>query len=251
MAALPPDFLRIPIAHRGLHGGGVPENSLASARAAIEAGFGIEIDIQPAADGHPMVFHDYDLTRLVGDELFIADLDLEDIEEKRLLDSDEGIPTLTQMLELVSGQVPLLIEIKDQDGRLGRNIGNLHQSVAARLTDYRGPLAVMSFNPHIVRAIGEVLPDLPVGLVTCGFPAKDWPELDARTRQSLAEISQFDASGASFISHDRCDLDNPRVDALKARGVPILCWTVRSAEQQTAARQIADNITFEGYLPAK
>lgn len=71
--------------------------------------------------------------------------------------------------------------------------------------------------------------------------------LDADTRRRLANLEDFDRSGASFISHDKSDLANARVDALKARGVPILCWTVRSPAQEADARRVADNITFEAY----
>lgn len=247
MPALAKDFLTIPIAHRGLHGAGVPENSLAAAQAAIDAGYGIEMDIQPSADGIPMVFHDYDLERLIGDEAFIADIDAEDLAAMRLMDGEEAIPTLAQTLRLVEGRVPLLIEIKDQDGRLGDQIGDLHVHVADQLKGYEGPVAVMSFNPHIVKAFHAEAPDIPVGLTTCGFPAKHWPALDSETRMRMAAIDDFPDVGASFISHDRNDLNNPRVDALKAQGVPILCWTVRSPEEEEDARRVADNITFEGY----
>ncbi|MFV0300543.1 MAG: glycerophosphodiester phosphodiesterase family protein [Paracoccus sp. (in: a-proteobacteria)] len=246
---LPDAFVRIPIAHRGLHGPGVPENSLAAAKAAIAAGYGIELDIQPAAGGVPMVFHDYDLTRLAGDEAYIADLDTDDLDEIRLSGSDQHIPTLAEFLRAVAGRVPLLIEIKDQDGRLGDQIGELHGKVAEQLQAYEGPVAVMSFNPHTVAAFHKLAPDVPCGLTTCAFPEDDWPMLDNETRDSLAAISDFDRSGASFVSHDKADLANPRVDALKSQGVPILCWTVRSAAEEVEARRIADNITFEGYRP--
>ena len=249
MPALPREFLDRPIAHRGLHGPGVPENSLAAARAAIEGGYGIELDIQPAAGGVPMVFHDYDLRRLSGDEGYIADLDLETLADKRLSGTDQGIPTLDDFLKLVDGQVPLLIEIKDQDGRLGESIGELHLAVAKALETYKGPVAVMSFNPHVVRAFHAAAPEIAVGITSCAYPEDDWPMLDAETREQLASIADFDGSGSTFVSHDKGDLANPAVTALKARSVPVLCWTVRSAEQETAARQVADNITFEGYTP--
>ena len=245
--ALHPDFTRIPIAHRGLHSPGVPENSLAAAQAAIDAGYGIEIDIQPAAGCVPMVFHDYDLSRLAGDEAYITDISTEDLAGFSLLGSDQHIPTLAEMLRTVAGKVPLLIEIKDQDGRLGDQIGDLHRHVAEALQGYDGPVAVMSFNPNTVAAFHEIAPDIACGLTTCAFPEDDWPMLDEETRDNLAAISDYDRSGACFISHDKGDLTNPRVDALKAEGTPILCWTIRSPEQETTARQIADNITFEGY----
>ncbi|MEO1911849.1 MAG: glycerophosphodiester phosphodiesterase family protein [Paracoccus sp. (in: a-proteobacteria)] len=250
MTALPQAFLTAPIAHRGLHGDGVPENSLAAARAAIEAGYGIELDIQPAADGTPMVFHDYDLTRLTGQSGLVSQTSVDTLQGHRLLGSAEQVPTLAQFLELVAGQVPLLIEIKDQDGTLGPDIGDLHLRVADALEGYDGPVAMMSFNPHQVAAFHDAAPDIPVGLTTCDFSEEHWPAIFPERRAELAGITDFDRCGASFISHAIGDLGDARVDALAAQGVPILCWTVRSAEQEQAARRIAGNITFEGYTPA-
>ena len=249
--ALHPDFLRLPVAHRGLHGPGVPENSLAAIRAAVAAGYAIEFDIQPAAGGTPMVFHDYDLSRMAGDECFVADTSVEDLAAMRLLGSDEGVPTLADVLAEVDGRAPLLIEIKDQDGRMGPNVGELSKAVAAALKGYEGPVAVMSFNPHSVAAFAKAAPGVTVGLTTCGYDADEWPMLDDATRAHLAAIADFDRVGASFISHDKADLANPAVAALKARGVPVLCWTIQSPEQESVARQIADNITFEDYTAGK
>ncbi len=251
MAGLPAEFLTHPIAHRGLHSQGVPENSLAAFRAAIAAGYAIECDIQHTADGVAVVFHDYDLTRLAGDEAFVADITLADLAEFRLLRSEETIPTLAAMLREVAGQVPLLIEIKDQDGRLGDNIGDLQLRVAEQLQTYKGPVAVMSFNPEAVAAFHAAAPDIPVGLTTCAFDGDEWPMLDVEDRSRLAAIADYARSGASFVSHDHADLANPAVAALKASGTPILCWTIHNAEEEAAARQVADNITFEDYLAAK
>ncbi|NHF74680.1 phosphodiesterase [Paracoccus sp. 12-3] len=247
MMALHPDFTRLPIAHRGLHSPGVPENSLAAFRAAIAAGYGIELDVQPSAEGTPMVFHDYDLTRMCGDEGYIADRDAEDLAELRLLDTDEGIPSLVEVLREVAGRVPLLIEIKDQDGRLGRNIGELQNRVAAALSAYDGPVAVMSFNPHTVAAFGKAAPEVTRGLTSCDYPKEDWPMLDDDDRARLARLEDYPASGAEFLSHHWRDLDNPAVTALAAQGVPVLCWTIRSAAEEAEARKLANGITFENY----
>ncbi|WP_347266689.1 glycerophosphodiester phosphodiesterase family protein [Paracoccus sp. (in: a-proteobacteria)] len=251
MMRLHPDFLRLPVAHRGLHGGHVPENSLAAFRAAIAAGYGIECDIQRTADLTPMVFHDYDLRRLTGTEGLVAALSPAQLAERRLQDTDEPIPTLRQMLDEVAGRVPLLIELKDTTPDSGADVGDLPGRVAAVLAGYAGPVAVMSFNPHVAAAFGRAAPQIPVGLVTCGYDAVDWPGLGAAARAHLRAIADFDAAGACFVSHDRKDLDNPAVAALKARGVPVLCWTVRSPAHEAAARRVADNITFEHYLPSK
>jgi glycerophosphoryl diester phosphodiesterase len=250
MTALPLAFLTAPIAHRGLHGAGVPENSLAAARAAIEAGYGIELDIQPVSDGTPMVFHDDDLPRLTGQSGLIGETPLDVLKGFRLSGSNESVPTLAEFLDIVAGQVPLLIEIKDQDGACGTDIGDLHLQVAKTLEGYDGAVAIMSFNPHTVAAFHAAAPHIAVGLTTCDYRAEHWPLVPEERRADLSAILDFDRSGASFISHDHNDLDNPRVDALAAQGVPVLCWTIRSQEQETAARRVANNITFEGYAAA-
>lgn len=247
MAALPREFVTLPLAHRGLHGADIPENSLAAAQAAIDAGYGIELDIQPDATGRPLVFHDYSLERLTGLTGFISTLSPAAVADLHLLGTDQPVPALADFLDLVGGRVPLLIEIKDPDTRLGTAIGELHRRVADVLRGYPGPVAVMSFNPHVVAAFHEVAPGTPVGLTTCAFDQDDWTRVPPERLSELAGIPDFDRVGASFISHDRADLDHPRVSALKGRGVPILCWTVRSAEQEVEARRVADNITFEGY----
>lgn len=246
MTALPRAFLDRPIAHRALHGAGRVENSRAAIRAAVAAGYGIEIDVQPASDGTPMVFHDYDLGRLTGQIGVIATRSSAELAQITLKGTDEPVPTLDEVLSLVAGQVPLVIEIKDQDGTLGPNVGTLESAVAACIGGYRGDLALMSFNPHSMAALTG-LTDRPRGLVTCDFAAEHWPNIPAATRDRLALIPDFEPCGASFISHNHRELTNPAVAALKTAGVPILCWTTRSADEDATARQIADNVTFEGY----
>ena len=107
----------------------------------------------------------------------------------------------------------------------------------------------MSFNPHMVGAMQRLAPDLPRGLTTCGYIPSQWSRLSPEICAQLRAIPHFDAVGACFISHDWHDLDSPRVAELKVQGVPILCWTVKSPAAEVEARRIADNVTFEGYLP--
>lgn len=247
--SLPAAFLDAPLAHRALHdlSDTRPENSRAAVRAAIDRGYGVEIDVQLSADGEAMVFHDYDLKRLTGEAGPIRQRATEDLLQIPLLGGDEGIPTLPEILALVAGRVPVLIEMKDQDGAMGPDIGPLGPAVAAALAGYGGPVAVMSFNPHAVAEMARLAPDVPRGLTTCDWPAGDWPMIPAATRDRLRGIPDYDAVGATFISHDRRDLSAPRVAQLKAAGASILCWTVRSPAEEAEARKIADNITFEGY----
>ncbi len=246
---LDPAFLIRPLAHRGLHDkiAGRPENSPAAFQAAIDAGYGIELDVQMSADGHAIVFHDYDLGRLTGETGPLTQRTAAALGRISLNHGSDMIPTLTQVLALVGGRVPLLIEIKDQDGALGPNVGPLERAVTAALDGYSGPVALMSFNPHASLACAALAPAIARGLVTDPYAADDWPTIPAATRERLRTIPDYDAAGCSFVSHNRVDLARPRVAELKAQGAAILCWTVRNPEQEAEARKVAQNITFEGY----
>jgi glycerophosphoryl diester phosphodiesterase len=249
MMRLPPDFLTRPIAHRGYHDktSARIENSLSAFSAAIDAGYGIELDLQLSRDGVAMVFHDDTLDRLTDETGRVRDRDASELKTIRLKGSSDTIPTLGDVLSLVAGKVPLLIEVKDQQGEMMGTDGALEAATVEALKDYTGPVALMSFNPHMVAKLHEICPDRPRGIVTSAFRKTDEPQVPVENRVRLAGIPDFDRVGASFISHDRTNLDAPRVEQLKAQGVPILCWTIRSAEQEREGRKVADNITFEGY----
>ena len=249
---LPKSFLAAPIAHRGLHdvGAGVPENSLASLGAAIERGYGIELDLQCSQDGVAMVFHDYDLARLTSETGPLAMRTAAELGQIALTGGEEGIPTLAETLALVAGRVPLLIEIKDQDGALGPNVGTLEAATVQALQGYHGDVALMSFNPHSVATLAQLAPHLPRGLTTCNYLPEDWPTIPKTRLAELVPIPDFTRTGASFISHQASDLGSTSVLTLKAEATPVLCWTIRSEVEEKAARRVADNVTFEGYLPA-
>jgi len=246
--ALPAPFLTVPIAHRAFHdvAAGRPENSRAAIKAAINAGYGIEIDLQLSADGQAIVFHDYDLSRLAGRNGAVRALDAAELTEISLLGAPETIPTLQDVLDLVEGRVPLLIEIKDQDGAMGPDVGPLEKATAIALQNYKGPVAVMSFNPHSVAAMAACAPDVPRGITTSAFRPADWPLTD-ETCARLREIPDFERTGACFISHQVTDLSRPRVRELRAAGVPVLTWTVTSQDQANEVAELCDNITFEQF----
>jgi len=248
--ALPPGFLDRPVAHRALHGPGRLENSRAAVRAAVAAGYGIEIDLQPASDGVAMVFHDASLARLTGETGPVRARPAAELSAIPLEGGDEGIPTLAEVLEIVGGRVPLVIEIKDQSGAMAETDGTLERAAAAAIAGYDGPLAFMSFNPHAVAAIAEAAPGVPRGLVTSAFRPEDWPGLGADRCAGLARIDDVARSGAAFVSHGHRDLAMPRLAELKAEGLPILTWTIRTPEEAAAALRVADQITFEGYRPS-
>jgi glycerophosphoryl diester phosphodiesterase len=227
----------------------VVENSRAAAEAAIAAGYGIELDVQMTADGEAVVFHDDAMPRLTGEPGLVRDYSVAALGRIGLKDGAETVPTFAEFLALVAGRVPLLVEVKDQDGALGPDVGALEARVAALLAGYPGEAALMSFNPHSVATFASLAPDRPRGLTTCAFDTADWSLPDYR-RAELAALTAAGRTGSAFVSHDRKDLDNPAVARLKAEGLPILTWTVRSAGQEAEARRVADNVTFEGYRAA-
>lgn len=130
---------------------------------------------------------------------------------------------------------------------MGPNVGRLEAAVAAHVADYKGPVAVMSFNPHSVACLRDLLPNTPRGMVTSAYDPDNWP-LSQPICDRLREIPDYDRCEASFVSHEVADLSRPRVTELKAQGANILCWTVTSPKMETEARRIAENITFEQYL---
>ena len=249
--SLHPAFLAAPIAHRGLHDvtEGRPENGLSAVRAALDAGYGLELDLQISSDGVAMVFHDYELDRVTGETEQVRRRSAAQLGQIALTGSEDRIPRLSEVLALVAGRVPILLEIKEQSRFMGPVDGALERAVAADLVGYEGPLAVMSFNPASVAALAQAAPHVPRGLTSGSYDDPEWAPLGQAILDRFRALDGFDDSGCCFISHYHKDLSDPAVTALKARGIPVLCWTIRSAEAEAEARRIADNVTFEGYLP--
>lgn len=241
-------FLRAPIAHRGYHGGaGGAENSREAIARAVAKGYGIELDLQLSADGQAMVFHDETLARMTGKTGRVIEKSAAELGALQLIGGHSGIPTLAQVLAQVSGDVPLLLEVKDQSGVLGPCDGRLEQEVAALLGTYGGPAAVMSFNPNSVAYLAKLAPGVPRGLTTDDFSSKGWPDVPKERLAYLRRLDQLQELGACFISHDHSDLKGPSVTKARAAGLAVLCWTIETVDQENRARQMADNITFEGY----
>lgn len=222
-----------PFAHRGLHGRGIVENSLSAFRAAIDAGHGIELDVQASADGEAIVFHDYELDRLAGRGGRLAELRAEAIGEVLLTGTDEAIPSLPQTLALIDGRAPLLIEVKSP----GRHVDALSRAVKRAIAGYKGPVAVMSFNPEIGRWFAEHAPAVLRGLVVT--------EAGKRWRGWLTRRLALWRSKADFLAYDIRDLPSRFARAQRAKGLPTLTWTCRSDAQRVTAAAHADQIIYE------
>ena len=247
--SLHPQFLLRPIAHRGYHDKVLrrPENSLSAFQAAIDAGYGIELDVQLTADGQAVVFHDETLDRMTTESGAVVGRTTATLGTFRLCDSDDFIPTLPDVLSLVAGQVPVLIEIKDCMDTMSETSGKLEAAVATALEGYKGPVAVMSFNPHCIINMQAMAPEIARGLTTEAYDPQASLPIPPDTCARLRMIPDFEDAGCSFISHQATDLNRPRVAELKSQGADILCWTIRSPAAEARARLIAQNITFEGY----
>ncbi len=223
-------------AHRGLHGSGVPENSPTAFARAIERGLGIECDIQRSSDGQAMVFHDWELDRLTGESGPVARRSAVQLGGIVLSGSNDGIPTLRQLLDQVAGRVPMLIEIKS---RSGMRINATCLAVRRTLEGYRGPHAVMSFDPRVSRWFADHSPLTPRGLVVT---EEDDRALPGRIRRHFALWH----ARPDFLAYDIRDLPSRFAAAQRKRGLPVATWTVRSAEHRARAAEHADAPIAEG-----
>ena len=152
-------------AHRGVYDNEtVPENSLAAFRAAVSRRIGIELDIHRTADGEVVVFHDNTLARMCRDHRSPEEMTLAQLKECRLLGTSETIPTLKEVLALVNGRVPLIVELKGESGDT-----SLCDAAMPILENYRGAYCVESFNPLLVRAYGKRAPHVMRGILTTKF----------------------------------------------------------------------------------
>ena len=223
-------------AHRGLHGPGRIENGPSAFRAAVEAGLGLECDIQRSADDWPMVFHDWDFARLVGRPEKTEALTREEWRELAYLESEDRPMDLPELLAMVAGRVPLLIEIKS---RRGYDVELTCRRVADALEGYAGLHGVMSFDPRVSRWFARHNPQTVRGLVM--------REDDRGYTQSVASRHlALWAARPEFIAYHVAALPNPMVAELKARGMPVLTWTVNSPESRAVGEAHADALIAEG-----
>lgn len=232
-----PDWLtQWEYAHRGLHGPGVPENSLAAAEAAIAAGMGVECDIQRSADHHPIVFHDWELARLTGSPGGTNARSAEELEQLVLLGTGHRPFRLAALLDLIAGRVPLLIEIKS---RARYSVAPSCAAVRDAIAGYTGPVAVMSFDPRVARWFRRQAPQVCAGLVmredAYGDTQTPW------RRKLTLRIAQPD-----FLAYHVNALPSRWVAQLRANGLPVLTWTVNTPEARARALAHADALIAEG-----
>jgi glycerophosphoryl diester phosphodiesterase len=234
-----------PIAHRGLHDAarGVIENTAPAFAAAVAGSYGIECDVQISADGEAMVHHDDALGRLTGGDGALRDLSAADLKRVPFRATADRMMTLGELLDLVAGRVPLVIELKSRfDGDL-----RLAERAGAVLAGYRGPAAVMSFDPAPVTALQRLAPRLVRGIVAerhQGPP--EWDFLSSAQRFTLPLLLHGWKSRPDFVAYRVDDLATLPPRAVRLLGLPLLTWTVRTEAQRAIAAQFADQAIFEG-----
>lgn len=224
-----------PIAHRGYHDMNKTrwENTLSAARAAIERNYAIECDVHLSADGVPVVFHDSELERLTGQKGFIYEKTAAEMAAMKIGGTDDHAPTLRELLDVIDGRVPLVIELKGIEGK----DNGLVKAVASVLSGYQGKAAIMSFDHWLVRRFAEDAPGIPGGLTAEGKGIRD-----------LELHFSMLAHPISFVSFSVSDLPNPFISFVREKlAMPVITWTVRDQQARDTTARYADQVTFEGY----
>jgi glycerophosphoryl diester phosphodiesterase len=228
-----------PVAHRGYHDMNekIWENTLSAFQRAIDHGFAIECDVHLTADNEVVVFHDNDLRRLCKQEGFVWQKTAAEMAAVSIGGTKDHAPTLREMLDLIRGRVPLVVELK---GIPGHDAG-LVAAVGRILNAYSGKVAIMSFDHWLIRDFPQYMPDIPRGLTAWG----------TQTQEIEQHFSML-ANGIDFVSYAVDHLPNPFITFVRERlKMPIITWTVREEVWVKHTFEYADQMTFEGFEPAK
>lgn len=243
----------LPIAHRGLHGSpngygqNLVENTLSGCTAAIEHGFAMEVDLQLSADGEAMMFHDDTLDRLTAQSGPVRNASADQLARIPIEGSSNTIARFADLLALVDGRVPLIIELKHQKGDKTYTLAKRAAEVAA---DYKGKIAFISFDPFLLSTLKNCAPQFLRGIVVDrGKEAEFLEQSKWWQRFFLRNLLHFQKSKFDFISCDKDALDMISVRWMKRRNMQILTWTIHSLKEAEAALKTADQIVFEGFAP--
>jgi len=226
-------------AHRGLHGNGVPENSLQAFELAVNNGYGIELDVQLSKDRKVMVFHDYSLKRMTGVDKKLKDLNADKLMNITLANTEQKIPSFDEVLTLVNGKVPLLIELKGEDLNT-----ELCGKVASALAEYKGAYSIESFNPLLIEKIKKYLPDVCCGQLysnLCREKKKFTPLNIILSLMAFNFLAKPD-----FIAYNKDDRNGFAVNlATGLHKSPKFVWTVRGNAEIETAKNLGEYVIFE------
>jgi glycerophosphoryl diester phosphodiesterase len=245
-----PDWLTArPVAHRGLHDAarGIIENMPGAVQAAISGNFSIEVDVQLTSDGEAMVHHDDALGRLTEGSGALLSKTATELKAVKFKDTPEHMMSLGDLLTLVAGRVPLVIEVKshfDGDRKLVTRMAEI-------LASYSGPVVGMSFDPDQVLALREKMPMLPRGIIAQRTYDDDyWKKLTPEQRDGMLYLRHGFRTEPHFVAFwvEQLPAPAPWI-ARNIFGCPLLTWTVRTPEQRARAARYADQMIFEGFRP--
>lgn len=226
-------LLRQPFAHRGVHNK-YPENSIPAFNSAIENRLGIELDIHLTKDQQLVVFHDDNLKRMTGADEYIKLLTYEQIKQYKLNNTEYEIPLLKQVLDLVAGRVPILIEIKTNN-----DMKKLIPALKNELEGYKGDIFIQSFNPFALRRCYKAMPNIMRGQLSSFFVGDG---LKIYKRIPIKKLFFKSFSHIDFVSYNLNNLPNKYVNKVD---VPVLAWTVKTEEDYKKAKQNANNIIVD------
>ncbi len=240
-----------PIAHRGLHDAKTKriENAASAFTAGLAKGYGLECDLQPAEDGTPMVFHDDTVERLMDGRGRVDRMSVAALKQLKYKGNDEAILTLAEFLDLCGGRGPLLVEVKS--GWRRPKAGFL-EAIAAQAKRYKGPLALMSFDPRVMAALAELAPKVPRGIVAGKYEGKGWwlDDVGEERGLRLTDLLESGPAAPSFYAYHVKSLPTPVTRYVReVANVPLFTWTVRTAADRKIAAKWADAPIFEGFEP--
>ena len=240
-------YKNVKYAHRGLHDENKAENSMSAFAAAKEKGFGIELDVRLSKDGELVVFHDETLTRVVGIEGKVIDYTADELAKMSLLGTADGVPTLRQVLDLIDGAVPLLIEIKMGNGESG-----IAEKFIEVIEGYKGDYIVESFNPIALKIVRRERPDILRGILSAEY-MKD-PKYGGKLIYRLGQHLALNfLMRPDFIAYDKKGYTVFGLRFIRrVFGTPLITWTIKSQEEENEAISHGfDTVIFENYIPGK
>ena len=237
-------FKIVMYAHRGLHNGERAENSMSAFKAAVSGGYGIELDVRLSKDGRLVVFHDDTLDRVCGREGRVIDFTAEELATFKLNSTDDGIPLFSDVLSLVDGRVPLLVEIKEDPG-----VSAVSEATCEILKGYKGEFIIESFNPLSLRVVKKSYPQIPRGILSQRY--YEYEKYRKPLYFLLQSLLLNFLCRPAFIAYDHRHAKAFGLRLVRGIfGVPTLAWTVRSSEEELVARKNGfDGIIFENYIP--
>lgn len=239
-------YKTVKYAHRGLHNTTRAENSISAFRAAVDSGFGIELDVRLSSDGELVVFHDDTLDRMTVETGRVDQRTVEELSKIRLADTEDTIPTFKEVLDVVGGKVPLLVEIKEDAGKYG-----VTRKAAEILAEYSGDYIVESFNPLALAEFKKLRPKVLRGVLSQNFMNE---KQYRKPMYFILQLLLLDViCRPDFIAFNHAHYKNAALNLTRGLfGVPTLAWTVRKSEEGRAALEHGfDGVIFENYIPDK